>query len=138
MHVASSTDWSASSPRPPPADEPNACEETEPTDATILMSLPGVGTGVVATLFAEASDVLQRRDHAALPCLFGVAPVTRRSGRSLVVTRRLATHDRLRDAAFHWARVAAQRDPVSHKKNRALRARGHGHARALRSIARVG
>ena len=37
----------------------------------------------------------------------GVAPVTRRSGRSLVVTRRLAAHDRLRDAAFHWARVAA-------------------------------
>ena len=118
-----------------PADEPNASEETEPTDATILMSLPGVGTGVVATLFAEASDVLQRRDHAALRCLCGVAPVTRRSGRSLVVTRRLAAHDRLRDAAFHWARVAAQRDPVSHNKYRALRARGHGHARALRSIA---
>ena len=118
-----------------PADEPNASEETEPTDATILLSLPGIGTGVLATLLAEANDVLQRRDHAALRCLCGVAPVTRRSGKSLVVSRRLAAHDRLRDAAFHWARVAAQRDPVSHNKYRALRARGHGHARALRSIA---
>ena len=49
-----------------PAEELNASEETEPTDATILLSLPGIGTGVLATLFAEASDVLQRRDYAAL------------------------------------------------------------------------
>ena len=66
-----------------PADDSNASEETEPrgptgrADATILLSLPGIGTGVLATLFAEASDVLQRRDYAALRCLCGVAPVTR-------------------------------------------------------------
>ena len=53
----------------------------------------------------------------------------------MIVTRRQAAHDRLRDAAYHWARVAAQRDPVSHDKYRSLRARGHGHARALRSVA---
>ena len=63
----------------------------------------------------------------ALRCLCGVAPVTRSSGKSLIVTRRLAAHDRLRDAAYHWARIAAQRDPASHDKYRALRARGHGH-----------
>ncbi len=56
-----------------------------------------------------------------------------RSGKSLLVTRRLAAHNRLRDAAYHWARVAAQHDPVSHAKYQALR--GHGHARALRSVA---
>ena len=32
-------------------------------------------------------------------------------------------------------RTAAQRDPASHNKYRARRARGHGHARALRSVA---
>ena len=53
----------------------------------------------------------------------------------MLVTRRQAADDRLRDAAYHWARVAAQRDPVSHDKYRSLRARGHGHARALRSVA---
>ena len=49
--------------------------------------------------------------------------------------RRLAADDRLRNATYHWARTAAQRDPASHNKYQALRARGHGHARALRSVA---
>ena len=107
----------------------------EPRDATILRSLPGVGTVVLATLFAEADDALRRRDYRALRCLCGVAPVIRRSGKSRIVVRRLAAHDRLRDAAYHWARVAVQRDPVSRAKYDALRARGHGHARSLRSVA---
>ena len=124
-----------------PVDTPKASAEAEPRlpeeppDAAILMSLPGIGTVVLATLLAEASDALRRRDYHALRCLCGVAPVTRRSGKSLIVVRRLAAHDRLRDAAYHWARVAAQRDPASRAKYQALRARGHGHARTLRSVA---
>ena len=124
-----------------PVDAPKASAEAEPRlpeeppDAAILMSLPGIGTVVLATLLAEASDALRRRDYHALRCLCGVAPVTRRSGKSLIVVRRLAAHDRLRDAAYHWARVAAQRDPASRAKYQALRARGHGHARTLRSVA---
>ena len=126
---------------PASADDPDMPAEAEPassnapSDAAILLSLPGVGTGVLATLLAEGSDELRRRDYDALRCPCGVAPVTRRSGKSLLVTCRLAAHDRLRDAAYHWARVAAQRDPVSHDKYQALRARGHRHARALRSVA---
>ena len=105
-----------------PVDTPKASAEAEPRlpeeppDAAILMSLPGIGTVVLATLLAEASDALRRRDYHALRCLCGVAPVTRRSGKSLIVVRRLAAHDRLRDAAYHWARVAAQRDPASRAK----------------------
>ena len=110
-----------------PADDPNASTEddpssTDPPDAAILLSLPGIGTKVLATLLAEGSDAVRRRDYNALRCLCGVAPVTRRSGKSMIVTRRQAAHDRLRDAAYHWARVAAQRDPVSHDKYRSLRA----------------
>ena len=102
-----------------PADDANASPEDEssskePADAAILLSLPGVGTKVLSTLLAEGSDAVGRRDYAALRCLCGVVPVTRRSGKSMVVTRRQAAHDRLRDAAYHWARVAAQHDPVSH------------------------
>ena len=124
---------------PASADDPDASAGAEPwlskapLDAAILLSLPGIGTGVLATLLAEGSDAVRRRDYNALRCLCGVAPVTRRSGKSLLVTRRLAAHNRLRDAAYHWARVAAQDDPVSHAKYQALRARGHGHA--LRSVA---
>ena len=107
---------------------------TEPPDAAILLSVPGIGTEVLATLLADGSDAVGRRDYDALRCLCGVAPVTR-SGKSLIVTRRRAAHNRLRDAAYHWAGVAAQRDPVSHGKYRLLRVRGHEHARALRSVA---
>ena len=124
-----------------PADDPDASAEAEPAsssqppDAAILLSAPGIGVKVLSTLLAEGSDAVQRRDYDALRCLCGVAPVTRRSGKSLLVTRRLAADGRLRDATYHWARTAAQRDPASHNKYQALRARGHGHARALRSVA---
>ena len=123
------------------ADDPDASAEGEPasskqpSDAAILLSVPGIGLRVVATLLAEGSDAVRRRDYDALRCLCGVAPVTKRSGKSLIVTRRLAADDRLRNATYHWARTAAQRDPASHNKYQALRARGHGHARALRSVA---
>ena len=84
---------------------------------------------------AEAPQPLAKCNYQALRCLCGVAPVTRRSGKSKIVVRRLATHPRLRDALYHWARVAVQHDPASKAKYAALRARGHGHTRALRSVA---
>lgn len=104
-------------------------------DAEILASLPGVGRIVLATLLAEAWDALQRRDHAALRSLTGVAPVTKRSGKSRIVIRRQACNDRLSNAMYHWARVAVQHDQTSRAKYAALRGRGHSHGRALRSVA---
>jgi len=104
-------------------------------DVEILASLPGVGRIVLATLLAEAFDALQRRDYAALRSLTGVAPVTKRSGKSCIVVRRQACHDRLANAMYHWARVAVQHDPRSRAKYAALRSRGHSHGRALRSVA---
>jgi transposase len=86
------------------------------SDTEILASLPGVGRIVPALLLAEAFDPLQPRDYAALRGLTGVAPVTRRSGRSRVVARRQACHQRLANATYHWARVAVQRDPTSRAK----------------------
>jgi len=104
-------------------------------DAAILASLPGVGRTVLAMLLAEAPDPLQRRDYPALRSLTGVAPVTRRSGKSWVVVRRRACHPRLANAVYHWARVAIQHDPRSRAKYAELRRRGHSHGRALRSVA---
>jgi transposase len=104
-------------------------------DTAILASLPGVGRIVLATLFAEAWDVLCRRDYQALRALCGVAPVTKRSGKSRIVLRRLACHPRLANAIYHWARVAVQYDERSRLKYAALRSRGHSHGRALRSVA---
>ena len=38
-------------------------------------------------------------------------------------------------AVHHWARTAVHHDPVRRARHRALRNRGHGDARALRSVA---
>jgi transposase len=107
----------------------------EPVDAAILRSLPGVGTVVLATLLAEAGDPLARRDHAALRTLSGVAPVTKRSGKSCIVVMRYAAQNRLRQAVFHWARVAILHNPKSRSRYEALRGRGHSYGRALRGVA---
>jgi transposase len=117
-----------------------SAQEAEPGqkkqhDGEILASLPGVGRIILAMLLAEAFDPLQRRDYAALRSLTGVAPVTKRSGKSHIVTRRLARHNRLANGMYHWSRVAIQHDDISRSKYDALRSRGHSHGRALRSVA---
>jgi transposase len=111
-------------------------EEGSPLpDAAILASLPGVGRSTLATLLTEAAGPLGRRDHAALRTLSGVAPVTKRSGKTRIVVMRYAAQVRLRQAVFHWARVAVLNDPKCRGRYQALRARGHSYGRALRGVA---
>jgi len=104
-------------------------------DVDILVSSPGIGRTVLATLLAEAWDALQRRDYHALRSLCGVAPVTRRSGKRCEVVMRQACNMRLRCAVYHWARVAIQHDELSRARYKALRQRGKSHGRALRTVA---
>jgi transposase len=106
----------------------------EQRDVAILRSWPGIGRIVLATLLAEASEPLQRRDYHALRTLSGTAPVTRRSGKQCIVIRRRACNKRLENALYHWSRVAIQHDPVSRCRYDELRRRGHSHGRALRSV----
>ena len=101
----------------------------------ILRSLPGIGRINLATLLSEASGPLSRRDYQALRTLSGVAPVTKRSGKSHVVVMRYASHVRLRNTVYHWARVAIQHDHESRTRYAALRRRGHSHGRAVRGVA---
>jgi transposase len=110
-------------------------EDAKPRDAAILASLPGVGRSTLATLLTEAAGPLGRRDHAALRTLSGVAPVTKRSGKACLVVMRYAAQVRLRQAVFHWARVAVLNDPECRGRYEALRARGHSYGRALRGVA---
>lgn len=110
----------------------------EHRDVKIIRSMPGVGRVVAATMLAEASQPLAERDYHSLRSLAGVAPVTRasgkRSGRRASVAMRRGCNHRLRNAIYHWARVAVQRDALSRASYAALRARGHTHGRALRSV----
>jgi transposase len=109
-------------------------QRSEQRDVAILRSLPGVGRTGLATLLVEASEPLRHRDYQVLRVLSGVAPVTRRSGKARLVTRRMACNERLREAVYHWARVAMQIDPESKKRYAALRQRGKSHGRALRTL----
>ena len=110
-------------------------ERSEQCDVAIMLSFPGLGIINVAALLAEAWQAIAARDYHALRSYTGQAPVTRRSGKRLhVVFMRQACNDRLRDTMYHWARVAAQVDPYCKAQYAALRLRGHGHARALRTV----
>jgi hypothetical protein len=120
-------------------------QHREQRDVVILRSMPGLGrinlaallpTGQARGLKAhEAWQPLRRRDYHALRCLSGVAPVTRRSGKSCIVLRGYACNRRLETALYHWARVATQHDETSRNRYAELRRRGHSHGRALRTVA---
>ena len=62
--------------------EAESASSNTPADATILLSLPGVGTDVLATLIAEGRGARRRRNCHAWRCCCRVAPVTRRAGRA--------------------------------------------------------
>ena len=117
-----------------PSEENPSGQDIEQRDVEILLSLPGVGRIVLATLLCEAHEAIAQRDYQALRALAGVAPVTKRSGKSLVVKRRQACNPRVREALYHWSRIATQCEEPSRAKYRALRARGCSHGRALRTV----
>jgi transposase len=121
--------------REPPNAAATGAPEDAASDVRIVRSLPGVGRIVAATLLAEASTMLTARDYRALRAHSGVAPVTRQSGNRRVVNMRHACSSRLRHACYHWARTSVNCDEAAHRYYAALRARGHSHGRALRSLA---
>ena len=109
-------------------------DDDGPSDLEILRSLPGVGLIIAGTLLAEAAPLLRQRDGTTLRAYGGPAPITRRSGKSWVVVMRRGCSDRLRNAFYHWARVSTVADANARAYYAELRARGHTHGRALRSV----
>jgi len=107
----------------------------EHRDAAILLSLPGLGRKIAATMLSEASQAIADRDYHALRCYSGAAPITRQSGKKKTVAMRRGVNERLRNALYHWARVSVVYDPQSKKRYAAMRACGHSHGRTLRGMA---
>lgn len=128
-------------PSPPAAgaaSSPSAAPSASaPNDVAILESLPGVGLGVASSLIADATPLLRWRDYEGLRAITGVAPVRRQTGKDKrgQVVMRYACNGRLRNACYHFARVSTQVDAGARQYYAALRARGHSHGRALRSVA---
>jgi transposase len=116
-------------------DRPREADQRgEHRDIAILESLPGVGRKVAVTMLAEAAAPLACRDDERLRAHVGTAPVTVASGKRRVVSMRRACNRRLRWAAYHWGRTSVQYDAPSTAYYKSLRARGHRHGRALRSV----
>jgi len=103
-------------------------------DVEIISTMPGIGPIILATLLVEAWRPLRDREYQALRALSEIAPVTRRSGKKILVMMRKACNGRLRNALYHWGRVAIQKDPYTRAKYTKLRARGKTHGQALRSV----
>ena len=103
----------------------------------ILLSLPGIGRSVAATMLTEAFQPLAARDYSALRSICGVAPVTRRSGKSHSVLMRRACNHRLRAALTCLADNSRHAsDWAAHIYEKA-RTRGCDHPHAIRILARA-
>jgi transposase len=129
-------------PPPPPAGSTgaqpsSASSAAAPGDVAILESLPGVGLVVTSSFIADAMPLLRLRDYASLRAVTGVAPVRRQTGKNKrgMISMRYACNVRLRNACYHFARVSTQVDAAARHYYAVLRARGHSHGRALRSVA---
>jgi transposase len=107
--------------------------EQKHSDAAILLSLPGVGQCVGATMLAEASQPLAERDYHALRCYAGCAPVTRQSGKKKLVLMRRGCSERLRNALYYWSLGSLKDDWARQYYNR-QRASGKTHGGALRAL----
>jgi transposase len=112
-----------------------AQDQSEHRDAAILLSLPGLGRKVAATMLCEAAQAIAQRDYHALRCYSGAAPVTHQSGKKKTVLMRHSCTPRLRYALHHWARASMVNNRKTRDAYAAMRAKGHSHGRALRGIA---
>jgi transposase len=110
-------------------------EGASPTDVDILLSAPGCGPMTTTTLVTTILPALKSGELGLARALAGVAPVTKRSGKSHLVTMRRACNPVLRDALHHACAAAARWDANFKRRYQQLRDNGHSHGRALRSLA---
>jgi transposase len=105
-------------------------------DARIYRSLPGLGTVLGARLLGEFGDDPHRYASAkARKNYAGTPPVTRQSGKLLLVTARRARNQRLADACYRWAFCSLGASPGARTYYDQLRARGKTHQTALWQLA---
>jgi hypothetical protein len=104
-------------------------------DAEILRSLAGLGSVLGARVLGEFGDDPSRFiDARGRKAYAGTAPITKASGRSLVVLARVARNRRLADACERWAFCSLTASPGARRYYDALRARGKTHSQATRQL----
>jgi len=104
-------------------------------DYAIITSFPGLADTAGARVLAEIGDDRDRFTGArALKAFAGSAPVTRASGRSIVITHRRVKNDRLAAAGFVWAFAALTGSSGARAHYDRRRAAGDRHAAATRHL----
>lgn len=104
-------------------------------DYDIITSFPGIAAQAGARLLGEIGDDRTRfADARSLKAFAGAAPVTRASGRSLVVSQRRIKNDRLAAVGFTWGLSALNQSPGARAHYDRRRATGDGHAAAFRRL----
>lgn len=112
--------------------------DTLRTDAANFTSPPRSGQVRAARLLSEIGDCRERFPTPnSLACLAGVAPATRQSGKSHVVSFRWAADKQLRDAVTEFAGDSRRANPWAAVLDHRARARGHDHPHAVRILARA-
>lgn len=107
-------------------------------DRAIFTSLPRVAVLRAARLIGEIGDARGRfPTPTSLACLAGMAPSTRRSGKSDVVSFRWAVDKQLRDAVHDFAGDSRKTNPWAADLYDKARARGHDHPHAVRILGRA-
>lgn len=104
-------------------------------DYAVITSFPGLADTAGARILAEIGDDRGRFvDARALKAFAGSAPVTRASGRSIVITHRKVKNDRLAAAGFVWAFAALTGSPGARAHYDRRRNTGDRHAAAIRHL----
>ena len=117
------------------------CGQENLSDAAILLSMPGAGPIIAATILSEASMDIASGDRQALRRK-SIAPVTMQSGTQHAagpnkpsVRRRYAVNKRLARAMYLWGAKAMQNSPHYAQMYGRMRKRGLTHGRSCRQIA---
>jgi len=98
-----------------------AQDKNEHRDAAILLSLPGLGRKIAATMLSEASQAIADRDYHALRCYSGAAPITARAAKENRAHAPRHQHA-IAKRSLPLGAVSVVFDPQSKKRYAAMRA----------------
>ena len=105
-------------------------------DAAIFESLPGAGSVLGSRLLVSFGSDRDRYENASAVQKFcGIAPVTKQSGRTRVVSRRLASPHFERQTFIEWVGQTVIKSVWAKAFYQRMKDKGMGHWSALRSLA---
>lgn len=106
--------------------------------AELFQALPQIGTLSLAQIISEVVPILERaKSFDQLAAETGLAPVTRASGKTHVVSFRHTTNKHARQALTVWIDNSRRSCPWAGQRYSEARARGQRHPHAIRTLGRA-